>query len=363
MTRLAIAHDWMVGWTGSERCVDELVRAYPTARVLTTVVRREVLPATLHRAEPSFLQRLPGATSHHEWLLPLMPLAWRTRRPVRDADVVLSSSHACSKAVRAEPGIPHVCYCYTPMRYAWRFADEQARFPRGLRTASRASMIGFRAWDRRTARRVDRFVAISTGIREWIRRAYGRSADVVAPPVRTDFFTPGDTRGGAFLYVGRLVGYKRPDLVVDAFRGTPYRLDVVGAGNVAPEVRARAGGNVRFLGHVDEEELRTLMRRARALVHPADEDFGIAMAEAQACGTPVIGLARGGARDIVRDGRTGWLIEDQRVETIRRALRRAADEPLDPDEIRRNALRFSTAAFREGMTEVIEEAAHGGGRR
>lgn len=353
--QLAVAHDWLLTYAGSERCVEEMVRAYPDARVLTTLVDPERLPERLRRAEPSFLQHVPTATRHHEWLLPAMPLAWGTRRPIADVDAVVSSSHACAKAVRIAAGIPHLCYCYTPMRYAWDFELEKQRFPTAVQPAARLLMTWFRRWDRATADKVDVFVAISTAVAERIARCYGRSAQVIYPPVQTDRFTPGGERSDAFLYVGRLVGYKRPDLVVDAFAGLRERLLVVGEGHLLPSLRRRATPNVTFLGHVDEQRLLDLYRTAKALVFPAEEDFGIAMVEAQACGTPVIGLDRGGARDIVADGITGWLVDQPTVERVRAAIRRAATEHLDPAEIRRRAERFSDVRFRNEFTQAVDE--------
>jgi glycosyltransferase involved in cell wall biosynthesis len=360
--RIAVAHDWLISYAGSERVVHEILGAYPDARLLTTLVNRNSLPPSLRRAEPSFLQRIPGAVRHHEWMLPAMPLAWRTRSPIEGVEAVVSSSHACAKAVRFAPGIPHVCYCHTPMRYAWDFESEKARFPVALRPAARLAMGWFRRWDRATADNVDVFVANSSAVAERIGRFYDRRANVIHPPVRTDVFTPGDQRSDSFLYVGRLTGYKRPDLVVDAFTGLDERVAIVGTGHLGGQLRARATPNVTFLGEVDQETLLRLYRTARALVFPVDEDFGISMAEAQACGTPVIGLNRGGARDIVEHGVTGWLLDAPTVVEVRKAVKRAAKEELDPIEIRRRAERFSAARFRDeiatAVAEIVDAARH-----
>jgi glycosyltransferase involved in cell wall biosynthesis len=353
--QVAIAHDWLVNYSGSERCVVEMLKAFPGSRVLTTVLERSKLPPALQEAQPSLLQRIPHATHHHEWLLPLMPLAWRTRAKVQDVDAVVSSSHACAKAVRVDVGTPHLCYCHTPMRYAWDFESERERFPSLLRPAARASMRGFRAWDRATARRVTRFVANSRAVADRIGRFYGRSAQVIHPPVDTGFYTPNGGRGDEFLYVGRLVSYKRADLVVEAFANLPYRLNVVGAGRMADALRSRATPNVRFLGSVDDSRLRELYRSARAMVFPGDEDFGIVMAEAQACGTPVIALNRGGAVEIVEPGVSGWLLDRQDVTELRDAINLAATEELDPGTIRRRAERFSQERYRVELRAAVEE--------
>jgi glycosyltransferase involved in cell wall biosynthesis len=358
--RIAIAHEWLVRYAGSERVVHELLTAFPDARVLTTLLEPSNVPLDLARAEPSFLQGIPGATGHHEWFVPLMPLAWRVRPTLDGIDVVVSSSHACAKAVRTAAGVPHLCYCHTPMRYAWDFAAERRRFPPLIRPIAAAGMGWFRRWDRRTASHVTQFVANSSAVAERIRRYYGRNSRVVHPPVRTDFFTPGDgEREDYFLFVGRLSGYKRADLVVEAFADQPERLLVVGEGEQRAALEKRAGANVEFLGGVDDERLRDLYRGARALVFPADEDFGITMAEAQACGTPVIGYSRGGAVDIVVDGTTGLLIERQDVDHLRRAIRSPVLAELDAVEISSRAERFSAARFREEMTEEIDRLRHG----
>ena len=356
--RVAIAHEWLVSYAGSERCVAEMLRVFPGARLLTTMVEPSALPAVLRDAQPSLLQHAPGSRRHHEWFLPLMPLAWRLRAVVRDVDLVISSSHACAKGVRVEAGTPHLCYCHTPMRYAWHFDDERERFPPAIRPFARAGMGWFRRWDRKTAERVTHFVANSSAVARRIEHAFTRSAQSIHPPVRTGFFTPDGERDDFFLYVGRLVGYKRPDLVVGAFADLPrHRLLVVGEGPLGPALAAAATPNVSFLGTVDDERLRDLYRSARAFVYPVREDFGIAMAEAQACGTPVIGLADGGATDIVEPGVTGWLVRGQSAGELRAAVGRAVAEELDAAEIARSAQRFSAARFRREIGEAAAECA------
>jgi glycosyltransferase involved in cell wall biosynthesis len=352
---VCIAHEWLVAYGGSERVVEEMLAVFPHAELLTTLLDTSAVPPVLASARPSALQRLPARTRRQEWLLPLMPLAWQRHRPSGDIDAAISSSHACAKAVPVPQGVPHLCYCHTPMRYAWDFAAERHRFPRAVQPVAKAGAAWLRRWDRSTSHRVTRFLANSTAVSARIARAYGRRADVVHPPVRTDFFTPGGAREDFFLYVGRLVSYKRPELAVQAFAGLPHRLVVVGDGHLAAALRARATPNVTFLPRVTDAELRDLYRSARALVFPAEEDFGIAMAEAQACGTPVVGLAAGGAVDIVDDGRTGWLLERQEPESLRRMVLRAAGEDLDPEEVRASALRFSAAVFRRRLQDAVDE--------
>jgi glycosyltransferase involved in cell wall biosynthesis len=353
--RIAVAHDWIMEWAGSERVLSEIAGMFPKARLLTALLNADAVPSELRRAEPSLLQHLPRSLEFHQWLLPLMPASWRLRGRVDDVDLVISSSHACAKAVRIARDIPHLCYCHTPMRYAWNFTGESSRFPRALHLPVRALMAAFRRWDVGTAQRVTEFVANSTAVAERIHRYYGRHARVVHPPVQTEFFTRGGNRSDFFLYVGRLTGYKRPDLVVEAFADLPHKLVVVGTGPMASYLRQRATSNIHFAGRVDDCELRDLYRGARALVYPVDEDFGIGMAEAQACGTPVIGYQRGGATDIVRHGGLGVLVQRQEANAVRRAVEEVHRRTFDYAAISAEAERFSSARFRSALGEIAEE--------
>jgi glycosyltransferase involved in cell wall biosynthesis len=214
-----------------------------------------------------------------------------------------------------------------------------------------------RGWDRRSAGRVDSFVANSTAVAERIKRSYGRSAQIIFPPVDTEFFCPAEEvrRGDTFLYVGRLVSYKRPDVVIEAFRGSSLELSVVGEGHLRKRLEAGAPPNVRFVGVVSDEELRELYRSARALVYAGEEDFGIAMAEALACGTPVVAYRDGGAADIVDDGETGYLFAEQTAAAARASIERVAATELDSAHIRRRAERFSRLRFRRELRGAVEE--------
>lgn len=360
--RVAIAHEWLVRYAGSERVVEQMRLAFPGSSLHSTLVQTEDLPPGLRDSDSSFLQRIPGAADHHEWLLPLMPLAWRTKPPLADVDVVVSSSHACVRSVRIAEGVPHLCYCHAPMRYAWDFEAERERFPAPIRPAAKALMALARPWDRRTAQRVTAFVANSSAVANRIQRFYDRSAQVVHPPVDTEFFTrDASIERDGFLYVGRLVGYKRADLVVEAFRDLPFRLTVIGEGHLGPELRACAPDNVRFLGSVDAKTLRAHYRAAEALVFPADEDFGIAMAEAQACGTPVISLRAGGAMDIVAAGETGLLIDEPTAEAVRAAVHRVHAEPFDSELVSLSAQRFGHTRFQSEIRQAALSVVEGGG--
>jgi glycosyltransferase involved in cell wall biosynthesis len=355
--KIAIAHDWLVSYAGSERVLDEILAEFPGSRILTAVLVASQVPPRLATAEPSFLQRVPGAPTHHELLLPLLPLAWAARPAISGVDVVVSSSHSCAKAVRIAPGIPHVCYSHTPMRYAWYFDDERDRLPRLLQIPARPAMSVLRRWDASTAQRVSCFLANSSAVAERIRSFYGRTARVVHPPVRTDFYTPADTERRRFLYVGRLVSYKRADVVVEAFRGLPFELTVVGGGHQENALRRSAPPNVVFEKGVTDERLRELYRTSYALVYPGVEDFGIAMAEAQACGTPVIAAAAGGALDIVEPEVTGWLLREPTIDSLRAAIRSAVKTPFPASVVSAASARFSVSRFRSEIRDAVEQAA------
>jgi glycosyltransferase involved in cell wall biosynthesis len=360
-SRVAITHDWLVRYGGAERCLDEMLELFPDADLYTSVIKQDGVPEAYWHARPSFLQRLPGGPSHHERLLPLMPCAWRLRKRLVDYDLVISSSYACAKSAKVGDGIPHVCYCYTPIRYAWDFAAEQHRVPAVARGLAGVGMGFLRRWDARMAQDVSGFIAISSAVARRIEAAYGRTSLVVHPPVDTTFYSPAGPRDDFFLYVGRLVSYKQSSLVVDAFCGLPdQRLIVIGTGHLEQELKARATPNISFRRDLDAEALRDLYRSARALVYPANEDFGIVMAEAISCGTPVIGLNEGGARDIVVEGCNGWLIDAAEVSELRASVRRAAREELDRDAISATAERFSAELFGSRFLDAVSEVVSAG---
>ena len=269
-------------------------------------------------------------------------------------DLVISSSHACAVNVRPREDATHVCYCYTPIRYAW-MPDTEARRVGGLRGAGLRAMRGrLRRIDLEASRRPDGYVAISEAVRERIRRFYGRDAAVVHPPVDVDDFDPRAAKEpGHFLWAHRLVAYKQPEVVIEAFRGLPYRLTMVGVGPLEAELRTSLPENVELLGWVSREELAALYARASGFVHVGEEDFGITMVEALASGTPVVGLDAGGARDIVRPGDDGVLVAEATPESVRAAVREVAEREWDRDALAARAAEFSHERFLERMLDYV----------
>lgn len=361
--RVALVHDWLTGMRGGERCLERIAGLYPDADVFTLVhVRGATSPAIeRHEIRASGLSRLPGAARHYRKLLPLFPAAIE-RFDLRAYDLVVSTSHAVAKGVRTEPDQPHLSYCLTPMRYVWDQAD--AYLGRGLRRALAAPLVArLRRFDVATSTpaRVTRFVAISTCVAERIATHYGRSARVVFPPVEVGRFAMGPAEREDFdLLVGGFVPYKREALAVEAYRGTARRLVVAGDGPLRDRVAARAPRNVQFVGRVADAALAELMRRARCLVYPQLEDFGIAAVEAQASGTPVVAFRAGGALDTVIEGETGVFFDAPTPASLRDALERL-DRLRDrgglaPGAIRAHALAFGPERFERELRAEIASA-------
>lgn len=348
---------------GGERCLERIAGEFPKADIFTLVhVAGATSPAIeRHPIRASALSRLPGAARHYRKLLPLFPAAI-SRFDLRDYDLVISTHHAVAKGVRTRPDQPHLCYCFTPMRYVWDQGD--AYLGRGFRRAIATPLVAYlRRFDVATSTpdHVTRFVAISRCVQERIARHYARDARVVFPPVEVDRFREGPREREDFdLLVGGFVPYKREALAIEAYRGERRRLVIVGHGPTRDRLAARAPRNVQFVGRVGDAALAQLMQRARALVYPQLEDFGIAAVEAQACGTPVVAFRGGGALDTVVEGETGVFFDDPTPDALRAALRRV-DElrdagGLEPARIRSHALAFGPQRFLRELREEIDAA-------
>lgn len=357
--RTAIVHEWLDSYAGSERVVEQMLLAFPDADLFVLCdflpeAERGFLGGRTPRT--SFLQRMPFARKHFRNYLQLMPIAIE-QFDLAGYDLVLSSSHAVAKGVITGPGQRHVSYIHSPMRYAWDLQHQylrQAGLTRGVKSLyTRWLLHKLRLWDQASAARPDLLLANSRYIAERIGKAWRREATVLHPPVNLDGFPLHTQKDDFFLIASRQVPYKRVELVVEAFRGLPHRLVVVGDGPSAPLVAAAAKGaaNIALRGRVGQAELVALTQSARAFVFAAEEDFGIAMVEAQAAGTPLIAYGRGGAVDIVAPG-TGLLFPTQSAEAIRQAvLDFCAAPPPDPAACRANAERFSQARFRAALME------------
>jgi glycosyltransferase involved in cell wall biosynthesis len=363
--RVALVHDWLTGFRGGEKCLEVLCQMFPAAPIYTLLHVRGSLPDTIesHPIRTSFLQRFPRIGQYYRYTLPIMPLA--ANWPIAPCDLVFSLSHAVAKSAKPPSGVPHVCYCFTPMRYAWHmkesyFADRM----RGLKArAIDRLMAMLRAWDRRTADRVTYFLANSETVRTRIRESYGRDSWVLYPPVDTDFYQtdPQIDREDFYLVLSAFAPYKRVDIAIEACNRLGNRLVVIGSGQDAARLRSMAGPTVSFLGWASDETIRGHLRRCRALLFPGEEDFGIVPVEANACGTPVIAYGRGGATETIvplgREGATGVWFEEQTVDSLVAAmetLERQHDR-LDPQVVRKQALRFAKSEHIRVLTGYLNQ--------
>lgn len=366
--KVAIIHDWLVTYAGAERVLEQMIAAYPQADIFSTVDfladgQRAFLQG--RAVTTSFIQRLPLARKHYRQYLPLMPLAVE-QFDLSAYDLVISSSHAVAKGVLVGPDQLHVCMCYSPIRYAWDLQHQylkESGLDHGIKGwMARYLLHKIRLWDMRTAAGVDTFIAISRFIERRIRRVYRRESVVVYPPVDVEAFTCEPAKGNFYLTASRMVPYKRIDLIVEAFSRMPEkRLVVIGDGPDFDKIHALAGPNVTLMGYQPHSVLKEHLQHARAFVFAAEEDFGIAPIEAQACGTPVIAYGKGGALETIRGGagaeQTGVFFAEQTVDALCHTIAAFEAGPvLDPHACRLNAERFAIPVFRQRLVEVVNAA-------
>jgi glycosyltransferase involved in cell wall biosynthesis len=359
--RVALVHDWLTGMRGGEKVLDALCEIFPGAPLYTLVrvpgsVSARIEARAIHT---SFVQRLPRPGRFYRHYLPLYPLAVELF-DFSGYDLVVSSSHCAVKSVKVPASAVHVCYCHSPMRYAWDQFDAYfgpAQVGELTSRLMRRVMRQMARWDRATAGRVDRFLANSQYVAGRIGRYYNRRSTIVYPPVDTDFYTPesrSSSRG--FLIVSALVPYKRLEVAIEACRRVSVPLTIVGTGPEEVRLRALAGPDVQFLGWQSDEQIRALYRSSAATLLPGTEDFGIVPVESQACGTPVVALNDGGARETVSDGSTGVLVDQPAVEAFADGLNRLLATPMAPAAARANALRFSRQQFMASFKQALDDA-------
>lgn len=353
--RVALVHEWLISWGGSESVLLSLSRLFPDAPIFTSIHKpddrvREMFSAREIRT--SALQMFPAVRSLYRGTLPLMPRAF-SRMDLSEFDLVISSSHAFAKAVKVSPESRHICYCHTPPRYLW---DLYESYNTGLLGALRAPIMHhLRRKDAEVARRVDDFIANSAYVAERISRSYGREAKVIYPPVDVDQFTLSSRERKFYLAGGRMVPYKGLGLAIEAANLGALPLVVFGDGHERHRLERLAGPTVKFVGWVSTEELADLVSQAHAFLFPGVEDFGILPVEVQAGGCPVIALSRGGALETVRHGQTGLLYLEDSAEGLLEAIYRFEMESFDPEMCQKNALRFSRNRFEREMAKTLQE--------
>ncbi len=355
--RVAFIHDWLTGMRGGEKVLEELLNLFPNSEIFTLLHLKGMVSKKIEEKEihTSFIQKLPFKSKVYRHYLPLFPAAVESFN-LKGFDLVFSSSHCVAKGAIPHPGTPHICYCHTPMRYAWDLFEDYFGNKRGLhRMLIQMIMAKLRTWDTVSSQRVDIFIANSHLVKERIWRYYRREATVVYPPINTDFFKCDKRDGEFFLMVSPHVPYKRIDIAINAFsKLKDEKLIIVGKGPLFKRAKKYSPQNVEFVQQVGDEDLRRLYSRAKALIHTAKEDFGMVMAEAQSCGIPVIAYGEGGSKDIVRR-KTGILFKEQKEEALIEAVEDFKEEDYDPELVRKNALRFSKREFRGKISDLVEK--------
>lgn len=365
--KTALVYDWLIHMGGGEKTLAAIAEVTP-APIYTLVADRKSLKGThfgkmdIHT---SFLQKFPFVKEYYRYYLPFFTRAVESL-DVSGYDCILSVSHAVAKGVVTRPDQLHLCYCFTPMRYAW---DLSECYMQGLnplkRLLAQPVLKKLKGWDRDSVDRVDCFAAISQHVAERIKRIYGRDTEVIYPPVDTDLIGFEEKKDDYFLTVSRMVPYKKMDLIVEAFAHCPdKKLIVIGDGPEMGNVKRKAGKNCEILGYQSDYSMREYLKKARGFIFAAEEDFGIAPVEAQAAGTPVIAFGKGGALETIISGETGIFFDEQTVSSMIQALERFENIPWDPMKIRRNALRFSKERFQREFQMFVNqkiEAVHESG--
>ena len=354
--KVVLSHDWLTGMRGGERVLELLCDGFPSAPIFTLIHNRTAISEAInrHTITTSWLQHVPAVMKWYRYYLPFFTAAVERMQPPA-ADLLISTSHCIAKGLRGKPGTKHLCYCFTPMRYAWLFYDEYFGGSPLKKGVVKPLLGSLRDWDKRTADRVDVFVTLSRHVQARIKEFYGRDADVVYPPVSVDFYTPAQGGHDNFdLVVSALVPYKRVELAVRAYNRLGYPLKIVGTGTEYNALKKLAGPNIEFLGWQSDEENRELYRRCRCLVFPGEEDFGIVPVEAQACGRPVVAYGKGGLLETVVENATGVFFREQTEESLLAAVETCAGRKWDSSLIRRNAERFAPQVFIDGIDGAIK---------
>ncbi|EPX2825845.1 glycosyltransferase family 4 protein [Klebsiella quasipneumoniae] len=368
MMNIGIVADWLVTYAGAERVIKEIIDLYPESELYSVI---DFLSDNSRRhfrnkkAKTTFIQNLPFSEKKYQKYLPLMPLAIE-QLDVSSHDIILSSSHAVAKGVLTGPDQLHISYVHSPIRYAWDLQHQYLReafLDKGIKgILAKVLLHKMRLWDYRTSNGVDHFVANSNFIARRIKKVYGRTSDVIYPPVDVERFKLCENKEDFYFTASRLVPYKRIDLIVEAFSAMPdKKLVVIGDGSDMEKVKSKAAKNIEILGYQPDSVVEDCMRKAKAFVFAAEEDFGITPVEAQACGTPVIAFGKGGALETVRpygvENPSGVFFEQQTVESIIKAVEEFSSkyDTFKPIDCRDNALRFSTIKFQENMRNYVQE--------
>jgi len=357
--KIALAHDHFTQDGGAERVAAALMELFPESRMFSLLEDPKIYRELANNRElvTSFLQKMPFSRKKFHWYLPFMPAAVESL-DLSDVDMVISSSSMFAKGVLTNPGTTHICYCHTPPRFLW---SDRQNYLRELKYNAIVTKMAplllstLRQWDKMAADRVDYFIANSETVRQRIKKYYNRDSVVIYPPVDTDKFKISNTPKEYFLAGGRLVGYKRFDLVVQAFNRLNMPVKIFGTGPLLKNLKSKAKRNVEFLGKVSESEKIQLLQNCQAFLNPQEEDFGITTVEAMAAGRPVIAFRRGGGAETVIENETGVFFDEQCWEEIADKVIRFDSSKFDPEKIRNHALSFDKSVFKQKIQSFVAE--------
>ncbi|MFH1837585.1 MAG: glycosyltransferase [Candidatus Omnitrophota bacterium] len=363
--KIAIIHDWLTGMRGGEKCLEVFCELFPDAALFTIIHKKGSMSETIENMDirTSFLQKVPNIFKNYRWFLPIFP--WAVENfDLAEYDIVLSSSHCAAKGAKKGEGALHICYCYTPMRYAWKFFDEYfSKEGRLKKWIISSIMRRLRKWDISSNKRIDYFIAISDNIKSRIHDCYGLESDVIYPPVEAGCEACEEKDEGFYLIVSALVPYKKVDLAVETFNKNGKKLIIIGDGDRMGSLKKVSDKNIEFLGWVSDKSLKAYYQKCRALVFPGEEDFGIVPVEAQSFGKPVIAYARGGVLETILPfdeggdtDATGVFFKEQTCSSLNGAIElfEKNRDKFDPAKIRKNATRFSRERFKSEIKRYVE---------
>ncbi len=354
--KVAIIHEWLTIYGGSERVVEQFCKIFPDADIYTTVYNEknmgDIFPK--EKVYTSFMQKIPFSRKYYTKMLHLMPAAFESF-DLSSYDLVISSSSSCAKGVITRAETRHISYIHTPMRYAWDLYHEYMRNSGIItRLAMRRLLPRIRQWDALSSLRVDEFIANSSIVQKRINKVYRRDSIVIHPPINTDFFVPDYNEPEDFyMILSRLIPYKKIDIAIQACNNLKKKLIILGAGPLEKKLKKLAGPTIKFTGRLNDEESRDYYQRCKAFLFPGYEDFGITPLEAQACGRPVVAYGKGGALDSVINGKTGLFFPEQTVESLSDAIVKFEKMNFNSKEIRKHAEKFSSGNFRKNIKTLI----------
>ncbi|MFA5211286.1 MAG: glycosyltransferase [Patescibacteria group bacterium] len=356
--KIALVHDYLSQDGGAEKVLDSFRKIWPKAPIFVLFHdKKKIKNFSDSEIHESFLASLPFSKSKYQWYLPLMPMATE-KYNLRDFDIVISSTSAFSKGILTQPETMHICYCHTPTRYLWTDTHEyiaDLKYNKFVKSFLPRLIHKLRIWDKMSIDRVDFFIANSNTVRDRIEKYYRRESDIIYPPVKTENFYISEKIKDYFVSGGRLVPYKRFDLLIQAFNRLGLPLKIFGDGPELKKLKKIAKDNIEFLGKIDDKEKAKLMSEAKAFIHPQVEDLGITPIESMACGRPVIAFGEGGATETVIAGKTGEFFYQQNWESLFDKVLNFDDKKYNPQEIRNYALKFSEEFFKEKIKKYVEE--------